>query len=139
MELKDKTNGNANKEVYTKRGKEQESERQENFSLNEYQKAAYKTAGTKTKEQGLCATGLGLTGEAGETADYIKKVLLHGHSLDKQKLARELGDVLWYVALGASTLQMSLSEIAQINIDKLKKRYPEGFSEERSINRPDKE
>ncbi|MEL6177405.1 MAG: nucleoside triphosphate pyrophosphohydrolase family protein [Myxococcota bacterium] len=87
-------------------------------------------------ERDLLANGaLGLAGEAGEAADLIKKHLFHDHPLDRDKLRDELGDVLWYVATLARTLDLDLAQVAQRNIDKLRIRYPEGFSAERSRNR----
>ena len=65
----------------------------------------------------------------------MKKHLAQGHELDREKLAKELGDIAWYLAETAYALEMPLEDILQANIDKLKKRYPEGFSAERSINR----
>lgn len=85
--------------------------------------------------EGLIIGALGISGEAGEVTDYIKKVAFHGHELDKDKLVKEIGDVLWYAALLADTIGINLEEIAIRNIDKLKIRYPEGFSHENSINR----
>ena len=64
-----------------------------------------------------------------------KKHLFHGHELDRDALIKELGDIAWYLAEGAEALGISLEEVFERNIEKLKKRYPEGFSEERSINR----
>lgn len=78
---------------------------------------------------------LGLSGEAGEVADMIKKHIFHGHALNTDELVKELGDVLWYVALIAETIGKSLDTIAEVNIEKLKNRYPEGFTETASINR----
>ena len=63
------------------------------------------------------------------------KHLFHGHELDRDALIKELGDVAWYLAEAATALDIDLSEVFERNIEKLKKRYPEGFSEERSINR----
>ena len=83
----------------------------------------------------LCNVALGLTGESGEFADSVKKHLFQGHPIDVMNLAEEIGDVLWYCALAASALPFTLDEIAQRNIEKLKKRYPKGFEAERSINR----
>lgn len=83
----------------------------------------------------LAAYGLGITGEAGEVADLIKKHIGHGHDLDVNKLKLELGDVLWYVSGLAHVLGLSLSEIAEANLAKLNKRYPHGFSSEASKNR----
>lgn len=83
----------------------------------------------------LMNAGFGLGGEGGEVEDHIKKVVFHGHALDKQYLSKEVGDLLWYLALLADTLGVSLNSVATGNVKKLKRRYPEGFSEERSINR----
>ena len=85
----------------------------------------------------LAAYGLGIAGESGECADIIKKHIGHGHPLNVEKLKLELGDVLWYVAALAHLIDMPLSEIAQANLDKLRKRYPNGFSTEASIARVD--
>ena len=78
---------------------------------------------------------LGLTGEAGEVSDMIKKYIFHGHDLDRDDLVKELGDVCWYVALISRAIGVNLEDVMSLNIEKLKKRYPEGFSEEASINR----
>lgn len=83
----------------------------------------------------LLISGLGLSGEAGEVADYLKKVLGHGHGYDREKHAKELGDVLWYVADQASAAGLSLQDIADRNVGKLAARYPDGFSLEKSVNR----
>lgn len=101
------------------------------MTLSEFQRLAMRTAG----EISLTAAALGLAGEAGEFCDYLKKVLFHKHKPDRSKAIKELGDVLWYVALGAEALGISLENVAQINIEKLEARYPAGFSRERSINR----
>lgn len=75
---------------------------------------------------------LGLAGEAGEFADMMKKHHGHGHELDKKKAAKELGDVLWYVSVLADSIGYNLDSIAQLNVQKLRERYPDGFSVERS-------
>lgn len=106
------------------------------MDLNTYQDLALRTMNEGLEQKdALALGGLGLAGEAGECADIVKKHLFHGHPLDKEKLAKELGDVLWYVATTAEALGLKLDEVAQKNIDKLKARYPEGFSEEASRNR----
>jgi NTP pyrophosphatase (non-canonical NTP hydrolase) len=106
--------------------------------MDEYQQLALRTAGHREdRQQVLTYTALGLTGESGEVAEMIKKAFYHGHPLEKEKLSKELGDVLWYLAVMASGLGLSLDQIASENIDKLRARYPEGFSEERSLNRVD--
>lgn len=78
---------------------------------------------------------LGLTGESGEVSDMIKKHIFHGHDLDRDELIKELGDVCWYVALLCNAIGVSLDEVMTRNIDKLRERYPEGFSESASRNR----
>lgn len=104
--------------------------------MDEYQRLALRTAGHREdQQQVLTYTALGLTGESGEVAEIIKKAFYHGHALEVETLSKELGDVLWYVAVMASGLGLSLDEIASENIEKLRERYPAGFSEERSRNR----
>lgn len=80
---------------------------------------------------------MGLAGEAGETADYLKKVLGHGHPLDLPRIEKELGDVLWYLAVLANSFGLSLNQVAKTNVEKLRTRYPEGFSSHASLNRSD--
>jgi NTP pyrophosphatase (non-canonical NTP hydrolase) len=108
--------------------------------FNEYQMAAERTARAVAGERERFINFVfGLTGEAGETVDCLKKHLFHGHPLDREKLAIELGDLMWYVATIATTAGIWLDDIAVGNIEKLKTRYPEGFSKENSINRERKE
>ena len=105
-------------------------------SLDEYQQLSMSTAAiTPFPGPALITTALGLTGEAGEFADIVKKWYAQEHELDRETLINELGDILWYVARGASALDINLSDIANANRAKLVARYPEGFSSEKSINR----
>jgi NTP pyrophosphatase (non-canonical NTP hydrolase) len=106
------------------------------MELDEYQKLALRTAGHRdSQDKVLTYAALGLAGESGEVAEIIKKTFYHGHALDIESLHKELGDVLWYLAVMADGLGFSLDQIAQTNIAKLRARYPEGFSEDRSIHR----
>ena len=106
------------------------------MQFDEYQQLAARTLGRdRTHEQQLANAALGLTGEAGEVADVIKKHLFHATPLDQDALAKELGDCLWYIGAFATVLGLSLDDIAQRNIDKLRMRYPDGFDTERSRNR----
>lgn len=111
--------------------------------FDEYQQLALRTASRESVANSstmLNAAALGLNGEAGEIADHVKKVMFHGHPLDddtRGKIAKEIGDILWYCAMGARGIGFDLSEIARMNVEKLKKRYPEGFTSERSLSRPD--
>ena len=108
----------------------------EELTFNQYQKLAKRTAGAgRDGERRQIIAALGLAGEAGEFANMIKKISAHGHSINKDKLSEELGDILWYLSEGATACGLELNKIAHMNVQKLKERYPDGFSEERSINR----
>lgn len=82
---------------------------------------------------------LGLAGEAGEVCEAVKKGILHQHGLDHDKLAKELGDVCWYLAALCTKCGFDLGEIMAANIEKLKVRYPDGFKPEDSVKRVDTE
>lgn len=106
------------------------------MTINDYQRLAMKTLNPELDKKDVLINGvMGLCGESGEAIDIVKKWLAQGHELDKEKLAKELGDIAWYLAETAYALEIPLEDILQSNIEKLKKRYPEGFSSERSINR----
>lgn len=108
------------------------------MTLNEYQKTAMRTASgvTAACEDNLLLNGvMGLNGEAGECIDMVKKMLFQGHELDNEHMAKELGDCLWYLAVAAEGIGYDLDSVAQMNIDKLMKRYPDGFDSEKSKNR----
>lgn len=103
---------------------------------NEYQAAAMTTANKTLTPKGMLLNAvLGICGEGGEIADMIKKSEFQGHELDHEKVKKELGDVCWYIALAAEALETDLETILKMNVDKLKKRYPEGFDPEKSLNR----
>ena len=99
----------------------------------DYQRAAMRTANVECKLLSNC--GLGLTGEAGEVADEIKKFLFHGHPLNTEKVVKELGDVMWYIALTCDVLHLSLDDVMRLNVEKLLKRYPDGFDSDKSLHR----
>jgi NTP pyrophosphatase (non-canonical NTP hydrolase) len=105
------------------------------MTLNEHQVLAQRTCNTESVIAKLVNGVLGLCGETGECSDLLKKHLYQGHTLDTPRMAKELGDVLWYVAEVATGLGMTLEEIAAMNIEKLKARYPDGFDAERSLHR----
>lgn len=106
------------------------------MDANDYQRLALRTeAPGRAQRDRLLNAALGLAGEAGEFADSVKKYAYHAHALDEAALCKELGDVLWYVALACDTLGLQLSDVMAENVEKLRRRYPEGFSPERSINR----
>lgn len=106
------------------------------MTINEYQKLAMVTLNPELDKKDVLINGvMGLCGESGEAIDIVKKHLAQGHELDKEELAKELGDVAWYLAETATAIGYDLEDIFQMNIDKLKKRYPEGFSVGKSVNR----
>lgn len=106
------------------------------MTINEYQRLAMTTLNPRLQGRDILINGvMGMCGEAGEAIDIVKKHLAQGHELDREHLARELGDVAWYLAETACAIGMDLETVLQMNIDKLKARYPEGFSTERSVDR----
>ena len=102
----------------------------EAMTIEQYQKAAARTAAGKCRD--LANAGLGLTGEAGEVADIIKKHLYQGHDLPRDKIVEELGDLMWYVSLTTSLIGVDLKAVMQAN---LWWRYPNGFRPEDSVHR----
>lgn len=106
------------------------------MTANEYQKLAMTTLNPALSEKDIIINAaMGLCGESGEVIDIVKKWLAQGHELDREHIADELGDIAWYLAEMATVLGISLEDVMIKNIEKLKRRYPEGFSAEKSINR----
>ena len=101
----------------------------------EYQEKALRTANKLTRSELILNGVMGLNGEAGECIDIVKKHLFQGHGLDERKLKDELSDVLWYVAITCEGLGITMDEVMQYNVEKLLRRYPNGFEAEKSINR----
>lgn len=99
------------------------------MTINEYQKAALRTESMPNNSDKLRILQgvMGLSGEAGECLDLYKKYLFQGHDLDKIHMAKELGDVAWYLAVCADAIGYDLETVLQINIEKLSKRYPDKF------------
>ena len=99
-------------------------------TLGWYESNAHRTASKDGEDlPPLWYLALGLNGEAGEVADLVKKVERHGHAYDGAAVIDELGDVLWYVTIMAAAVGSSLGEVAVANVNKLARRYPEGFRE----------
>lgn len=106
------------------------------MTINEYQQLAMVTLNKDLDEKDVLINGvMGLCGESGEAIDLVKKWLSQGHELDRDKLIGEIGDVAWYIAEIATALGVTLEDVLERNIDKLKRRYPEGFDYARSVNR----
>ena len=106
------------------------------MQANEYQKLAMTTLNPALdKKDVLINSVMGLCGESGEAIDIVKKWLMQGHELDKEHLIKELGDVAWYLAEAATALDVPLEAVFQGNLDKLRKRFPNGFDTEASVHR----
>ena len=108
------------------------------MTINEYQALAMRTSNKELSPDYHLLNGvLGLCGESGEVADMVKKNWMQGHDLDLDHLAKELGDCLWYIAETATAIGVDMETIMRMNIEKLKARYPDGFSSDRSQHRKD--
>lgn len=106
------------------------------MDINEYQVLAARTINPAlNRKEVLINSVMGLCGESGEAIDIVKKWFAHGHELDKNHLEKELGDIAWYLAEAATALDIPLEQVFRGNIEKLQKRYPEGFDTARSVNR----
>ena len=108
---------------------------QDGITANDYQRAALRTAqADKLQWDELFLNGvMGLCGETGEVMDMAKKMWFQGHSIELDEVAEELGDVAWYLAVAAHAIGFTLEDIFRMNIEKLKRRYPDGFDKNRSI------
>lgn len=84
---------------------------------------------------GIVMATMGLSGEVGELNDMIKKWIFHKNDMEIAHAKKELGDIMWYIACMAESFGWNLDEIMQMNIDKLKVRYPDGFDIERANHR----
>lgn len=106
------------------------------MTINEYQHLAIKTLNPDLSQKDILINGvMGLCGESGEAIDIVKKWLAQGHELDREKLVKELGDIAWYLAETAYALEIPLEDVLAANIEKLRRRFPEGFETERSVDR----
>lgn len=106
------------------------------MDVDKYQELAMRTLNPEIdKKELILNAAMGLCGESGEVIDLVKKHHFQGHDLDDEKLIKELGDVAWYLAEAATSLNVNLSEILEKNIKKLENRFPDGFNSNRSINR----
>ena len=102
---------------------------------NEYQKLASRTMNHSLEAIQQEHHALhGMVGEIGEIHSLYQKIY-QGHELDDAHLKKEVGDLLWFIAEYCTANGWLLEDIMQMNIDKLKARYPEGFSEEKSLHR----
>ena len=106
------------------------------MTMNEYQAAAQRTSRKDiSPDSHLMNAMLGLAGETGECCDLVKKCFYQDGRDIRESLLDELSDVLWYVAEAVSAMDWALEDVARHNVDKLRRRYPEGFSADRSLHR----
>lgn len=106
------------------------------MTANHYQELALRTINPELSPKEQLLNGLmGLCGESGEAIDIMKKHLAQKHDLDEEHLAKELGDVAWYLAIAAYFLGYDLETIMTMNIEKLQERYPVKFESDLSIHR----
>lgn len=109
----------------------------ENITLNEYQALASRTInGNLTKSETMMHALHEIASECGEIHGHFQK-LYQGHPMDENALKLEFGDLLWGIAEFCTAKGWTLADVAQANIEKLKRRYPDGFSADRSIHRDD--
>lgn len=99
--------------------------------------ALIKSEKTQIDLGGCIMACMGLSGEVGEFNDLMKKIIFHESKFDEDHLKKELGDICWYVAMMCESFGWKLEDIMCINVDKLKKRYPEGFDVYKANNRGD--
>ena len=105
------------------------------MTFADYQKSAARTIGPGLDHVEMVFHALhGMASEVGELHGIYQK-WYQGHTIAAEHVKKELGDILWFIAEYCTAQCWTLDEIAQLNIDKLKARYPEGFSAERSIHR----
>lgn len=107
------------------------------MTMNDYQDLAMFYAENTAGIEALREACYGLTGEAGETIEVLKKHEFQGHEFDRNKFIEELGDALWYIAQAATAVNVTMEDLATRNLGKISDRYPSGFDPERSVNRND--
>ena len=105
------------------------------MTFDEYQELARRTQNKDLNKIEQKAHALhGLAAEVGEIHGIFQKVY-QGHMMDYVALKDELGDLLWFIAETCDVCEFTLEDVAQRNISKLRRRYPKGFDEERSVHR----
>ena len=106
------------------------------MTLNEYQSMAQRTSRKDiSPEEHLFNGMLGLAGETGECCDLVKKRYFQDGRYIREDLIDELGDCLWYIVEAVTAMGLTLEDVARHNVEKLRKRYPDGFDAEHSLYR----
>lgn len=105
------------------------------MDIKTYLSESERTLVQKGKDMNLLHGAIGIATEAGELLDAFKKKLFYGKELDVVNVKEEVGDLMWYVAIFLRELEIDFEDVLQVNIDKLRARYPEKFSESHALNR----
>lgn len=108
------------------------------MTIEDFNKGALATAKRVDFVFDLMHSALGIASEAGEFTTSVKAHIVYGKPLDNENLKEELGDLLWFINLACEVLQYDMGEVMEKNIEKLKKRYPEKYSDESALIRRDK-
>lgn len=107
--------------------------------LDVFQEEALRTMRSDLPYELVCSNMcMGLAGETGETVDIFKKHIYQGKELDINDVIEEIGDILWYVANLCNVNKITMRECIESNIEKLRKRYPNGFTVKDALERVDK-
>lgn len=105
------------------------------MNANKYQELAARTINPRLYDYEIEQHAIhGLAGEVGELHSIYQKCY-QGHDFDEEHAKKELGDLLWFVAEYCTAMNWELEEVMELNIEKLMKRYPDGFEDVKSINR----
>jgi len=105
------------------------------MNISTYKTESERTLIDKGHDLNLLHAAMGISTESGELMDAFKRKIFYGKELDVVNVKEEIGDLMWYVAILLRELDLDFEELLQINIDKLKARYPDKFTEEHALNR----
>src|SRR5688572_11699064 len=105
------------------------------MDIKTYIRESERTLVQKGKDLNMLHGAIGIVTEAGELLDAFKRNIYYGKELDKVNVKEEIGDLMWYIAILAREMDFDFEDILQTNIDKLKSRYPEKFTEQHALNR----
>ena len=107
--------------------------------LDVFQEEALRCMRSDLPYEAICSNMcMGLAGETGETIDIFKKHIYQGKDLDINDVIEEIGDILWYIANLCNVNKITMKECMESNVEKLRKRYPNGFSIKDALERADK-
>ena len=107
--------------------------------LDMFQEEALRSMRNDLPYEAICSNMcMGLAGETGETVDIFKKHIYQGKDLDINDVIEEIGDILWYIANLCNVNKITMKECMESNVEKLRKRYPNGFSIKDALERADK-